>query len=764
MGRKVTVVGTQIQRMIEDEFVPSSMESGVANALLKNENISEHITEGMLNGMGVRAELLYEYADQGRYHYGIPKARLRSFKAGTDAVQLVLDNIEGTPVDLEYVHLGPINIQHIGWTELIKQHSYNPSTNQIEGIFKGADEDIPVYLHDMVVHVPKNQLDQYRPGALELWGIPPNAGFTPERENVSTVFGSLREGTPVHAGDNTPSEAVEIHIVWDSGIDSAAGGDIPVSPYKKEKFFLALPPILNDDGEFFQARYVVNGVTKFWTYKAGAGSHPTLDAIADEPEEVGGAFFPITYFRYDKKSELEDKNSRGYKTSKDMLRKVGMDFDDIAETINENPDIEDVIHAMMMFGVRPDTKNAIEQQYLFRFFEQLFYAQDVDLRIGNWGGVEARPVRLGHRQVMTDGWNTAVIDIADSRFTMRLEARGIYRDTMVGVIGPVGSYTGGEGTAPYTMNYRDPANEYDYQLTEDMPYYYYQYQLSENIYEEVRVFGLRNQYMVYGERHLTSSDDRKNPNADNLLIVPLDRTITKKFSLIIREELYARSLHMVFNSMQVIKLKWYQTGLFQIFMLIVAVVISYFFPPAGQLMSAIVAAGVTGFAAALVYTFVSSVISQLVGMLVQLVVSALGKKLAIVVAVIMAALGVYRMIDAKSVMGAPFARELLQLSSSVVVSAYKEGMVELQQDYEDFEEYKEDKLEELENARSLLNDSIRVNPLIVWGETPNNYYARTVHNPNPGLAGIEAISSYVDISLRLPDLNDTLNQLPFTTT
>ncbi len=47
-------------------------------------------------------------------------------------------------------------------------------------------------------------------------------------------------------------------------------------------------------------------------------------------------------------------------------------------------------------------------------------------------------------------------------------------------------------------------------------------------------------------------------------------------------------------------------------------------------------------------------------------------------------------------------------------------------------------------------------PLIVWGEAPNDLYNRTVHSGNIGMAGIEMIKSYVDVALTLPRLNNTV--------
>ena len=78
-----------------------------------------------------------------------------------------------------------------------------------------------------------------------------------------------------------------------------------------------------------------------------------------------------------------------------------------------------------------------------------------------------------------------------------------------------------------------------------------------NFYDEIRVYNLSMRYMVWGDYHTTIGDDSK-----ELMLVPLDKSITDTYSNKDNEELFQRSMHFVFNSRETRKVKWYQQDWF----------------------------------------------------------------------------------------------------------------------------------------------------------------------------------------------------------
>ncbi|MFH4188729.1 hypothetical protein WAJ24_20385, partial [Acinetobacter baumannii] len=91
-----------------------------------------------------------------------------------------------------------------------------------------------------------------------------------------------------------------------------------------------------------------------------------------------------------------------------------------------------------------------------------------------------------------------------------------------------------------------------------------------NTYREVRVYGLALTEQVSGGNATVSSGDSEN------LLTPIDRAMRNEFSSREREILYSKGLHIVLNTLQVVKTKWYMSGVFKVVMFIVAVVLSVF--------------------------------------------------------------------------------------------------------------------------------------------------------------------------------------------
>jgi hypothetical protein len=119
--------------------------------------------------------------------------------------------------------------------------------------------------------------------------------------------------------------------------------------------------------------------------------------------------------------------------------------------------------------------------------------------------------------------------------------------------------------------YFTAANNRMYRQELPIKTYRYQRQASPGVYDEILVDGLKMTYFIYGD--YTTTGDEFN---DDFLLIPLDRSITRRYSIPVRELLYARSLHFVFNSRVVTEIKWYQRGIFKALLLIVAIVITIF--------------------------------------------------------------------------------------------------------------------------------------------------------------------------------------------
>src|SRR5690606_12524344 len=100
--------------------------------------------------------------------------------------------------------------------------------------------------------------------------------------------------------------------------------------------------------------------------------------------------------------------------------------------------------------------------------------------------------------------------------------------------------------------------------------YYYSRQVSKTVFEEIQISDLKMTYHIRGQYHHTGT------GADEELLVPVDMGSLGYFPLKEREVLLSRSLHLVFNTYQEVKVKWYERSWFRSFLVAVAVVLTIY--------------------------------------------------------------------------------------------------------------------------------------------------------------------------------------------
>lgn len=472
-----------------------------------------------------------------------------------------------------------------------------------------------------------------------------------------------------------------------------------------------------------------------------------------------GNFFPFVYFRFNKISETADKTTPSYRTSKRLVKYLGMDFDIIAKSIDENPDIAAVEQAMLMMGVPAYSQHPLEMRYLFEFFRNVSAAGARQFVLPTmtldeqWRIQETNPAHVT---------NTLAIVIQDLRFKMALGNNGIRTEFKTGNVAAPGRYACDVLPTTVSVRHLTQDTEGGYVISSvprTVMAHRYFYQTALDKYIEVRVINIRMNYYVFGE-YLSTADGLK-----EILLIPLDRSITKTYSISERELIYTRSLHFVFNSRTVTKIKWYQTDSFMMFMMFIGAVITVFSfgVPINAFLAAVVAGSTVAVTTTLLVIIGKIIIGVATAYILNLFVQAVGIKVALIVAILALLAGAYIELDAGSVQGAvqgaPWAERLLSLSTGLSKAASVEVqslMGELLGEVNDFQTLMGTKYKELEEANKLLENHSWLSPRTFFGETPDDFYNRTVHSGNIGITSIGAISSYVDIALTLPKIDESV--------
>lgn len=711
-----TYVGTSVSPMIDEKMLPNSVLTGSLKAIFQESSLVENVIEDLVHGLGIRAGSAYYYGRHG-YFFGTPAAHLKTSTVGMAEVQQTLNTLEGKVVQIDYLHLGEPNILHVGWLQLVRDYGYDQATNKL-GVLS-AQLGTDVFLHDLVVVIPHDKEALYSGFATDLWGTPPRSLPSPTRPGMALdpSFADLVQHTPVEVSSSVLEDGVRMEFAWVG----------PAGKIKKDSLFLGNSEF-NETKDFFQVSYRVDGAQRFWMYEAGKGTYPALDALVDTPPVELGTFLPFVHLRSQKQSLNANKELDKYKHSVRMAEKLGFDYDEVLDNLNENPQIGDIEQAYIGMLVPVNTELEIERRYLFDFFDGLYDAGLGDLQ-------PITRVRMFYPARV----NRAVILVQDAFVKNMLASSGIYKMRVADKFGEPGTHTSGF-------------------VQEDnlTSYHYFRRQLDTTVYDELRVYNLQLRYQVRDEGTTTVAGKQ-----DGKLLVPIDYAITKKYNLPIQEELYARSLRLVANSLVEVSVAWYEQGWFATALQVIGVLMIVFDGGFTASLSAAIAIGV---GAVIEWVVITVLIKMAVQYVFQLFVKLVGIDVALVLAVVAAVYGGYEMIAQGVQAASPMAKDMLQAALNLVQASaaqVQSDLLDLQQEFQAFKDASEEQLKLLEKAQELLENDSKLTPMILFGESPQAFYQRTVHSGNVGTIGFQAIETYVDRSLKLPTISDTLGGLDY---
>lgn len=246
---------------------------------------------------------------------------------------------------------------------------------------------------------------------------------------------------------------------------------------------------------------------------------------------------------------------------KRMLRKLNLSGDQLRSSI-ENPDLDS---AYLMMGVSPEYNDPITNEVLFRTFDYLSPGS------GNIA-VSINRLSMGYRFSMV-------------------------KRTITGSIGTVGSYTRTETTTP---------NEDGYLGSSVVMTLRYQGNSAE--YKELEISGFSQNYTVSGHGFTSYLDST---GGMCRIIIPLNLLNSlpyKKFVWV-----YERSLCMLAYSLEVVHVKWYETGAFGTLLKIVAAVITVWTLGAASSLYALIVAVAKAVVIGIVVSYIANMIGGIAG-------------------------------------------------------------------------------------------------------------------------------------------------------
>ena len=402
-------------------------------------------------------------------------------------------------------------------------------------------------------------------------------------------------------------------------------------------------------------------------------------------------------------------------------------------------------------AVPANTTNPLEQRYLFDFFNKLRLNQSNKYNSYTEGLIKSRLLD-STRNVFAD-----TLLIQDGASKMALSNGGIFRRRIGGSIGARGSYASDIGTKTETIKVTvlsgDTENVYDQIFS--ISSHYYRKQVSDSMYDEIEVINLRATFKVY-EQYESIGDD-----TDDILIIPIDRTITQAYSTTIKNELYSRSLHYVFNSRVISYTYFYQSGLFQFVIIAIALAMAIY--SVGQ--SLYVAAVLLELGVTISVILITMLVNILETIIISLALAYIAKKVGPGVAIALALLAAAYGLGGQGFAGLPtlpFADTLLNVSLSIVKAVgefYTAEITEIQNSFNELS-VESSKVSELINkAQDLLADNMLLSPLTIIGESADDYYRRTMYSGDVGAIAIGSINNFYERALTLPTLADSFGDV-----
>ena len=742
-------VNVTVQTVFEDAQIPVSALNGLIRGIMQEQDVVPSMLDELSQSMGIRTMTAMHNIQKKGYDVGIPEAQVVNYIQAKDEVLSTIEVNIGRKITEEYYYMGPLNSMHFGWQYCHDALGYDANTNELVGL--SASTGFKCYLSDMkATYLRKDydwMLETNDTGMLAQLGPSPRSGFRPSAPfNTLSGMGVYAEQPAFEVSDVATEDYVTIQYEFQDGEGTFVTRGI-----------VASMAAFSNTADFHMCRYTDStGKIGFFTYQHGTGIYPAIDAAYALANTQLGTFFPWCYFRLRSVDVYMAETRDTIDQMRSWCDQLGVSFDQLHEGVHQAPDVEDVAQSLLMMAITPGNKNPACREYLFKHFSALHSNSLPQTQLdpsleGKFDAFTSSPSQMQH--------------IQDNRFAMSFQYSGISKRRVPGKIGSRGAYDsrfGILGQDKHTFLTQTPTGTSISNALTQQPGWIYQYQVTDALYEEIIVYGLRVSYAVHQEKGYAAGGQEPE------LLIPIDRAIAQTMSVPAREQLFCRALTLLVNTVLEIKTPWYASSAFRIILLIVAVVVTIF--SGGTAWQSIVAAygvGVTALALTVLTLIVKAVV---ISYGVKLFAQAVGPRLALVVAIVAVIYGNTTMIaDASTT----WAENLINIGTALVKQAGElsqqqiaAGIKDIVEDAEAFSVWSQDQMDGLSDKMQELGlnpvivglsafDVVRMGPQLILGESPSGYYERTVHSGNIGALAFDMTESYVDMQVALPTFNQT---------
>ena len=823
-NKRKTYVFTSIAPLVDDTDVPNSIQTALSRYIKFGGDLPKQLMEAKQYSMPTKMRRINTWVgdDTVHYTYGAVKSAYveHDMAVVNTYLQTYLSTLVGHTVTKLYTRFGGINNYHAVWDKLIRLYGYNPTTNILGTLttsvgtncyFYDAQID---YLNDTVDKVlditfldPLPDSVAFTSGATQNRSQDLGRAHTPYATHGSfvTSFGTpsnkdlltlqytyRRVSTRTEVFNDTLATTVSDDTVSDvstpTGYDSVSSSvysttsntvsvlfstppdvfhsirtvvtvthydyifsidtdflEYEPSGYLDEDVYLGdtntIDPTAEGDlsgitagtGKYIECYYTYNDGTDkqaYLTYLYGSGTNTDLDNIFNTSAEVG-SFYPRIYMRMGG-VDLTDSSFEGtpaYVSSVKIGKRLGLDWKGLSKQIHESiGELADVTQILLTALAPLNTLKAPLIQYLLRWFKAQYDLMDPTVVVPDW------TANIDRTSYYIRGGQS--IEFKDAVYRQSFGFKAIGYKVVTGSIGAIGTAT----NTYYFGRHR------------------YQVQTTATEYEEILVFSAESREdVLLGMSTIAAPDSPE-------IAVPMDMAIVNTFPNALRETIINQGMHIIVNTVKVVKVPWYTSGIFKAVLFVIAVILAI--PSGGQSLTAYAI-----FEAIATVVLESLIIQAIAKVLVNVFNIDIGVASAIIAVVTLLAAG-YAKFDGSTFLGLT-AKELLQITNiafKLSQEGFKLQAKALADEQLSFMSMIEVKQAELDAAKALITKVHSMKDYLlmptnmskefyVLGESPTDYYNRTVHSGNVGALLPTLLSASSGLLLLPPSMSQSLNQV-----
>lgn len=336
-------------------------------------------------------------------------------------------------------------------------------------------------------------------------------------------------------------------------VTASIGPIIPVTegpPIEELKISLGDPNI-DFDKQYLRVKYqedvYLPGIWYWWLYDYDDGTYLDLEAVLST--NYINDMYPAAIIRQQKEFINVDIETEIYRTTRQLLKRIQMDINEISENVATQDGYEDIDDVFVNFAFSPHDDHPLISKLLYRHFYLLIHDFNMVSNTGEYrtqfDEQDANNQTKWYDQELTEG--------------------------IIGVKGDVGTYSHEVKVLFYKM---EEAQDESY-----VPVYsewlYIYYQVTETTYDEIKLRDLKSQSKVsYGgkSRYLFNG---LLSDAPAYMTIPLSRALVEanldyKEQMTIYQHLFRIDVYSIIE----VKTKWYDSPAFKVLFIFIAVVVT----------------------------------------------------------------------------------------------------------------------------------------------------------------------------------------------